>query len=122
MARPSFKPTEEQQRIVKTMAMCATRHEHIALALDITPKTLRKHFRNELTLGLVEGHFKIRKTLFGMAISGRNTAATLCADRIWAAWCARQTETESQPMLPPQIIIRGEDEARIEKADGGPDR
>ena len=43
MPRPSFKPTEEQQRVVKTMAMCNMRHELIAVALDITPKTLRKH-------------------------------------------------------------------------------
>jgi hypothetical protein len=121
MPRPSFKPTEEQQRVVKTMAMCNMRHELIAVALDITPKTLRKHFRKELTLGLVEGHFKIRKSLLGQATSGRNTAASIYADRVWGAACARQTHAESQPMLPPQIIIRTEGEP-MTSAEGGPDR
>jgi hypothetical protein len=121
MPRPSFKPTEEQQRIVQMMAACGLRHENIATKLEIAPKTLRKHFRKELTLGLTEAHLTIRKTLFSMATSGRNTAATIYADRMWSAFCARQSEAESQPMLPPQIIIRTEREA-IETAEGGPDR
>jgi hypothetical protein len=121
MPRPNFKPTEEQKTKVKTMAMCGARHENIALKLDITPKTLRKHFRKELTHGTIDAHLQIRKTLFSMATSGRNIAATIYADRMWSAMCARQTEAESQPVLPPQIIIRTEGEP-VANAEGGPNR
>jgi hypothetical protein len=121
MPRPRFEPTEEQRRTVKTMAACGARHENIALKLEITPKTLRKHFRKELTHGTIDAHLHIRKTLFSMATSGRNIAATIYADRMWSAMCARQTEAESQPVLPPQIIIRTEDEP-MASAEEGRDR
>jgi hypothetical protein len=121
MPRPSFEPTEEQRKTVKTMAACGARHENIALKLEITPKTLRKHFRRELTHGTIDAHLQIRKTLFSMATSGRNIAATIYADRVWNAFCARQAEAEGQPVLPPQIIIRTESEP-IANAEGGPDR
>jgi hypothetical protein len=55
MPRPSFKATDEQKRIVKTMAGLGTPHEDIAVVIGITAKTLRKHFRQELTLGAIEG-------------------------------------------------------------------
>jgi hypothetical protein len=119
MPRPSFIPTEEQRRIVKTMAMCGMQHENIATKLEITPKTLRKHFRKELTLGLIEAHCSIRNTVFKMATSGRNIAASIYADRVWGGLCARQSATGSQPILPPQIIIRTEGEP-VASAEGGP--
>jgi hypothetical protein len=103
MPRPSFKPTSEQQRTVKTMAAIGMRHEDIATALEITPKTLRKHFRKELTRGAIEANAKVGQTLFSMATSGRNIAATIYWERTRGA---RRTETDFRPMAPPQIIIR----------------
>jgi DNA-binding CsgD family transcriptional regulator len=119
MPRPSFIPTEEQERRVKTMAACGISHENIAARLEITPKTLRKHFRKELTHGTTDAHLAIRQTLFKMATSGRNIAASIYADRVWGGLCARQSDTGSQPILPPQIIIRTEGEP-VASAEGGP--
>ena len=106
MPRPSFKVTDEQQRMVKTMAALGTRHEDIAAILDITPKTLRKHFRVELTRGAIEANAKVGQTLFSMATSGRNIAATIYWERTRGTRRGRESETDTGPMPPPQIIIR----------------
>jgi hypothetical protein len=106
MPRPSFKVTDEQQRMVKTMAALGTRHEDIAAILDITPKTLRKHFRVELTRGAIEANAKVGQTLFSMATSGRNIAATIYWERTRGRPHGRDSGTGSGPMRPPQIIIR----------------
>ena len=106
MSRPSFQPTQEQRRMVKTMAALGTRHEDIAAIVDITPKTLRKHFRQELTRGAIEANAKVGQTLFSMATSGRNIAATIYWERTRGALRGRQSETDRQPLSPPQIIIR----------------
>jgi predicted ArsR family transcriptional regulator len=98
--------------MVKTMAALGTRHEDIAAILDITPKTLRKHFRRELTRGAIEANAKVGQTLFSMATSGRNIAATIYWERTRGTRRRRDSETDSGPMLPPQIIIRTDDDEK----------
>lgn len=127
MPRPSFKPTEEQRRIVKTMAALGTRHEDIAMVLEITPKTLRKHFRHELTRGAIEANVKVGQTLFSMATSGRNIAATIYWERTRGRPRERESEIDRGAMLPPQIIIRTDSEpnhtqGEEKKTEGGADR
>jgi predicted ArsR family transcriptional regulator len=120
MPRPSFRPTSEQQRIVKSMAALGTRHEDIATILEITPKTLRKHFRQELTRGAIEANAKVGQTLFAMATSGRNTAATIYWERTRGTRRGRDRETDSGPIVPPQIIIRTDpDEKRQTQSQAG---
>ena len=108
MPRPSFRPSGEQQRMVKTMAALGTRHEDIATILEITPKTLRKHFRVELSRGAIEANAKVGQTLFSMATSGRNIAATIYWERTRGTRRVRDSESDGRPMPPPQIIIRTE--------------
>lgn len=110
MPRPSFEPTAEQQTKVQVLAAHGIRHDEIALELEIAPKTLRKHFRKELNRGAVRALREVRKTLFSKATSGRDTRATIHADRRWTGICARQSEAEGQSMPPPQIIIVQESE------------
>jgi hypothetical protein len=105
MPRPSFKPTDEQRRMVKIMAALGTRHEDIATILEITPKTLRKHFRQELTRGAIEANAKVGQTLFAMATSGRNIAATIYWERTRVIGRGRGSEVGSGPMPPAQIIV-----------------
>ena len=118
MPRPSFKASEEQKRIVKTMAGLGTPHEDIAAVLEITAKTLRKHFRSELTLGAIEANARVGQTLFAMATSGRNIAASIYWDRTRGIRRSRDGETGNGPMLPPQIIIRTDDEQKKTSAGG----
>jgi predicted ArsR family transcriptional regulator len=108
MPRPSFKPTEEQQRLARAMAAVGARQEEIAAELGITPKTLRKHFRQDLSQGATHANLKVGQTLFAMATSGRNVGASIYWDRTRGFLRKRTAETGGQPMPPPQIIIRVE--------------
>jgi hypothetical protein len=87
MARPSFSPSAEQRRSVKAMAGLGMRHQDIAVVLEIAEKTVRKHFRQELARGAIEANAKVLQTLYGMATSGENTAATIfyAKTTLWTA-------------------------------------
>ena|SRR2546423_7215375 len=105
MARPNFIATDEQRRVAKTMAAFGIKHDDIAFTLDIAPKTLRKHFPQELRRGGIDANMKVGHTLFSMATSGRNIAATIYWDRTRGA---RHREMDSRSIPPPQIVIRTE--------------
>src|SRR5690242_211996 len=106
MPRPSFTPTKEQRNEVEMRAGSGKRQDDIAAKLGIAPKTLRKHFAEELRRGAIEAHLDIRKTLHRMATSGRDIRATKYGDKVWGGMCARRSGPDGQPMLPPQILIR----------------
>jgi len=106
MARPSFSPAAEQRRSVKAMAGLGMRHQDIAVVLEIAEKTLRKHFRVELARGAIEANAKVLQTLYGMATSGENTAATIFYAKTRCGLRERAQEGDSHWMPPPQIIIR----------------
>jgi hypothetical protein len=75
MSRPQFNPTQEQRALVKSMAAMGIPHEDIARKIGVrSPKTLRKHFHDELDLGAMEANYKVLKTLFEMATSGEHPA------------------------------------------------
>ena len=72
MSRPRFKATAEQRKIVKSMAAVGLTHEQIAIAIGIrSPKTLRKHFRKELSNGAAEASASVSAVAFEMAKSGK---------------------------------------------------
>jgi hypothetical protein len=106
MARPAFRPSAEQRRSVKAMAGLGMRHQDIAVVLEIAEKTLRKHFRVELARGAIEANAKVLQTLYGMATSGENTAATIFYAKTRCGLRERPQEDDSRWMPPPQIIIR----------------
>jgi|SRR5690349_19215670 hypothetical protein len=112
MPRPSFTATEERRRIAKSMAGIGIPHDDIAAVLNITAKTLRKHFRQELTLGAIEANARVGQTLFAMATSGRNIAASIYWDRTRGIRRRSDSEIGSGNMPPPQIIIRTDDEEK----------
>ena len=59
MARPTFQVTQKLSEKVKMLASVGVRQEEIAKVLDITPKTLRKHFRRELDTGAIEANAEV---------------------------------------------------------------
>jgi hypothetical protein len=78
MARPTFIPTDEQRRTVKSLAAYGIKQEGIARVLRLRSiKTLRKHFREELVLGEIEGVAQVAQTHYQMAKSGKHAASTM---------------------------------------------
>ena len=108
MPRPKLTPTEEQRRMVKALSACGTPHEKIAKVIGVrSPKTLRKHFREELDLGSTEANYKVAQTLFKMATSGECVAATI----FWTKTRIRPSERASddvRQIAPPHFIVARE--------------
>jgi hypothetical protein len=77
MARQAHEVTETSRRLVKSMVALGCRHEDVATMLEVTPKTLRKHYRVELDRGAIEANAKVMQSLFTMATSGKHAAATI---------------------------------------------
>ena len=78
MPRPSFKPTPEQRKLVRSLAALGLRQEWICQMLHLrSPKTLRKHFPEELSKGLAEATAAVARTAYDMALSGRYPAMLL---------------------------------------------
>lgn len=74
MSRPSFDPSDKQRGEVKLLAGFGISHEDIAAYLGVDPKTLRKHFTEELKRGVTEANAKIAQRLFKKAMDGDTTA------------------------------------------------
>ena len=109
MARPVFKPTRKMRETAKIMAGLGVRTDDIAKVIGITPKTLRKHFRAELDLGMIEANAKVVKSLFQMATSGKNTSAAI----FWAETRCGFNERAGAPDVEnetkiPQIVLKVE--------------
>lgn len=83
--RTEFKPTNEQRNMVATLSACGFTQEDLCKLVassikgsqTIDVKTLKKHFSDELDTGKVKANAKVAATLYNMASSGQNTAATI---------------------------------------------
>lgn len=95
----TFEPTEEQRRLVRALAGFGITHEDIGKQVGCEPKTLRKHFREELDRGAVEATAKVAQSLFQMATTGKNVAAAIFWMKARARWTERH-EVELQPARP----------------------
>jgi hypothetical protein len=65
---PAFVPTPEQRSTVETMTAYGARQDDIAAILGIDPKTLRKHFAEQIALGTVKANAKVAESLFKKAV------------------------------------------------------
>jgi transposase len=107
MPRSRFLPTDEQRRLVKSLSAIGTKQNDVAQRLGITEKTLRKYFRQELDSGELEANSKVAQTLFKMATSGENTAATIFWLKTRAGW-REGHHSVALPLAPaPFVVERG---------------
>jgi predicted transcriptional regulator len=105
MGRPAFEPTAKARKFVASMAALGVRHDEIATLLEITPKTLRKHFRSELDRGVIEANAKVMQTLYRMASSGKNTAASIFWAKTRCGLRERRGPEEREEQVP-QLVVR----------------
>jgi hypothetical protein len=107
MARPKLKPTKEKRTIVRSLAAYGFRHETIARAIGIrSPKSLRKHYREELDRGQLEANAKVAQTAFQMASSGQHPVMTIYWLKCRAGW--KESRDSSLPVAPPAFIVAQE--------------
>ena len=91
MARPPLKVTPEARKLVESMAACGIPEVDIARVVvpgGIDPKTLRKHFREQLDTGHIRANATIAGRLYSEAMAGNITAMIF-----WLKTRARWHET-----------------------------
>jgi hypothetical protein len=95
----AFEPSEEQRRLVRAMAGFGVPQADIAAHVEIDPKTLRKHFRQELDRGTTEANVKVAQSLFQMATQGKNVAAAIFWMKARAGWREKhEVEVSARPL------------------------
>jgi hypothetical protein len=103
--RHSFQPTDEQRKLVKSLSALGLCQNEICHMVRLrSPKTLRKHFRQELASGMAEANTAVARVAYEMAHSGRYPAMTF----FWAKCQRKRVEQveELEPMKPYKVEIR----------------
>ncbi len=74
MSSRFHKPTGETRRMVEQHAAVGTPHRQIAKLLGVSLNTMKRHYREELDLGLARANAVVASTLFSAARRGNITA------------------------------------------------
>ena len=83
--RPSFQPTDETRELVLMMSINGVDHTSQAKALRLDPKSLRRHFREQLDCGKMLANAKVAGSLFKKATDG-NVPAQIFWLKVQAKW------------------------------------
>jgi hypothetical protein len=111
MARNAFTPSEEQRHLVKVLSSYGIKQEDIATEVGLkSPKTLRKHFREDLDRGRVGASIQVPKALLKMAASGKKLAATIYSLNRRAGWRTKPVG-ETRPATIPDFVVAREKDA-----------
>jgi hypothetical protein len=106
MGRPAHEPTPMSRRNVEALAGYGVPEVDIAGVIGIDPKTLRKHYPQELRYGHVKANAKVAENLFRKATGdGRES---VIAAIFWMKTRAQWKETQVTEMTgpPPSITVR----------------
>ncbi|MCB1470379.1 MAG: hypothetical protein KDK08_25245 [Rhizobiaceae bacterium] len=90
MGRPRHEPDANQRRQVETLAGYGIPEHEIANLIGIDPKTLRRHYREELTHGHTKANAKVAENLFRKATGEGRESVT--AAIFWLKTRARWKE------------------------------
>jgi len=74
MGRRTHQPDPSQRRQVEALAAYGIPADDMARVVGVDPKTLRKHYREELDLGQTRANAQVASFLFNSAKSGNVTA------------------------------------------------
>ena len=94
MGRRPHIPEPAGRRQVEAMAAYGVPEADIARVLGIDPKTLRKHYRDELDTGGIKANSKIAESLFRKAMGDGPQSVTACI--FWLKTRAHWKETTVQ--------------------------
>jgi predicted transcriptional regulator len=91
MSRPAHRPDPVTRRQVEAMAAYGVPEADVARVLGIDPKTLRKHYREELDTGSIKANSRIAESLYKKATGEGPQSVTACI--FWLKTRARWKET-----------------------------
>jgi hypothetical protein len=101
MGRRAHRPDLAQRRQVEAMAAYGIPETDIARVLSVDPKTLRKHYREELDLGETKANAQVAGYLFNAAKNG-NVTAQIFWLKTRAKWRETPLEVKHSGSIAPQ--------------------
>jgi len=108
MGRRAHVPEPAGRRQVEAMAAYGVPEADIARVIGIDPKTLRKHYRDELDTGSIKANSRIAESLYRKAMGDGPQSVTACI--FWLKTRARWKETmldeQAAASERPTVIIR----------------
>lgn len=108
MGRRAHTPEPAGRRQVEAMAAYGVPEADIARVLGMDPKTLRKHYRDELDTGSIKANSRIAESLYRKAMGDGPQSVTACI--FWLKTRARWKETmldeQAAASERPTVIIR----------------
>jgi DNA-binding XRE family transcriptional regulator len=91
---PQHEPDEQSRRTVSSMSAYGIPQEDIAKVVGVDPKTLRKHYRDELDTATAKANAKVAESLYKKATGDGSQAVT--AAIFWLKTRAQWKETVIQ--------------------------
>ena len=86
-------PTDELIKRVREMSEVGINQEDIAKVLNIDPKTLRKHYRQDLDESMIKANENVARSLYNKAIDG-DTGSMIWWTKARLGW--KETRTEER--------------------------
>lgn len=108
MSRKAHQPTEQSRHMVKSLIGCGIKVEDTAKIIGIDPKTLRKHYPNELEVGHLAANATVAQALFKKATGG-NVVAQIFWLKARAGWADKLEIEHSGNGLIPTIVVKADD-------------
>ena len=99
LGRPRHTPTDQNERLVRALAMAGTPHETIADIIEITKPTLYRHYRKILDHSLTQANAAVVGKLYQNAMSGDTTAQIFWL-KSKLGWSTQSDATQEQAPLP----------------------
>jgi len=102
MGRRAHKPDPSQRKQVEALAAYGVPEVDISRVIGIDPKTLRKHYREELDLGETKANAQVAGFLFNSAKNG-NVSAQIFWLKTRAKWREGPTELKHSGSIKSQL-------------------
>jgi hypothetical protein len=81
-----YQKSEADQKIVEALAAVGIPHAEIGAAIGIGYTTLEKHYKEVLATAATRANGRVATTLFALATSGKDTAATIFWTKCRLRW------------------------------------
>ena len=99
--RPRYAPTDKERAQARTLAAMGIPHTDIAIVLQVSTPTLRRHFRRELDSGAIEANAKVAAALFRAATADRpSVVAQIFWLKVRAGWREATVDDTRDPREP----------------------
>lgn len=103
--KPEFNPSHQQRAEVEILSSGRMSEERIAKAIGIDPKTLRKHFAEELSSGMARRDADMLKAQYETGMKGNASA-----QKVWLARADLSPPSEQAPATKEEVLGKKQQE------------